>query len=261
MTGCAVAVAAETRAEQSAALKLGSRLDLPVQDLDHPTAEILLVVTAQRLELRQSGPGAPGPVFVDFVTGKAAHRRKYGGGRGIHLARAAGLKQGKTPSVLDATAGLGQDAFVLASLGCEVTLVEQSPVIAALLEDGLLRATQDTELADIVRRMHLVQADSREHLEALTPDQYPDTIYLDPMYPHKGKAALAKKEMQLFQRLLGKDQNGAELLLTARQAAMKRTVVKRPLKAPWLGNLKPDADIRSRNTRYDIYFPHKSSGI
>ncbi|MGL4894422.1 MAG: class I SAM-dependent methyltransferase, partial [Shewanella sp.] len=60
-------------------------------------------------------------IVVDFVTGAVAHRRKFGGGRGQSIAKAVGLKQGVTPKVVDGTAGLGRDAFVLASLGCTVT--------------------------------------------------------------------------------------------------------------------------------------------
>ncbi|WP_445775347.1 class I SAM-dependent methyltransferase, partial [Shewanella sp.] len=64
-------------------------------------------------------------INVDFVSGAVAHRRKFGGGRGQSIAKAVGLKQGVTPTVVDGTAGLGRDAFVLASLGCKVIMVER----------------------------------------------------------------------------------------------------------------------------------------
>src|SRR5688572_20080391 len=93
-----------------------------------------------RLSLIPTGKNAPGPIYADFLTGAAAHRRLHGGGRGQPIARAIGLKPGvKPPSVIDATAGLGRDAFVLACLGCEVTLLERSPTVAALLRDALER--------------------------------------------------------------------------------------------------------------------------
>ena len=95
---------------------------------------------------------------MDFVEGAVAHRRKFGGGRGQSIAKAVGLKSGAMPTVVDATAGLGRDAFVLASLGCKVTLIERSPVVAALLQDGLARAAQDPEIGPWVsERMHLLQ--------------------------------------------------------------------------------------------------------
>ena len=55
----------------------------------------------------------------DFVGGPVNHRLRFGGGRGQDLARAAGLKPGVNPHIVDATAGLGRDAFLLASLGGE----------------------------------------------------------------------------------------------------------------------------------------------
>src|SRR5690606_23122611 len=108
--------------------------------------------------------GAPGPVFADFVEGALAYRRLHGGGRGQPVARAVGLKPGIYPKVLDATAGLGRDAFVLAALGCEVVMLERSPIIAALLDDALARAALESEVAPIVARMTLIQADARQWL-------------------------------------------------------------------------------------------------
>lgn len=132
-------------------------------------------------------------IVVDFVTGAVAHRRKFGGGRGQSIAKAVGLKQGVMPSVVDGTAGLGRDAFVLASLGCTVTMVERHPVVAALLEDGLRRAYQDAEIGDWMReRMRLFHGSSLEALSKLA--QEVDVVYLDPMYPHRDKSALVKKK-------------------------------------------------------------------
>ena len=113
---------------------------------------------AQGLQLQQLGPDAPGPVRVDFVEGGAAHRRLYGGGSGQMIAKAVGVAQGVRPRVLDATAGLGKDGFVLASLGCEISLIERQPLIGALLEDGLARAAEDFEVAPIVARMRLLNS-------------------------------------------------------------------------------------------------------
>ena len=56
------------------------------------------------------------------------------------LAKAVGLKKGACPDVIDCTAGLGRDAFVLASLGCRVVMLERVTVVHALLNDGLAQA-------------------------------------------------------------------------------------------------------------------------
>lgn len=105
-----------------------------------------LVLTAERLELRKTDEPKLGAIYVDWVSGAVAHRRKFGGGKGQAIAKAAGLNKGVTPTVLDGTAGLGRDAFVLASLGCKVQMVERHPVVAALLDDGLMRAKLDAEI-------------------------------------------------------------------------------------------------------------------
>lgn len=109
--------------------------------LVHTEDSILaLVLTESRLELRKLDEVKLGAIAVDFVEGTMAHRRKFGGGRGEAVAKAVGIKGGYLPTVIDATAGLGRDAFVLAAIGCKVLLVERNPIVAALLEDGVNRA-------------------------------------------------------------------------------------------------------------------------
>ncbi len=212
---------------------------------------LLLTYQAGQLYISQAGKRAPGPVLVDFVTGKSAHRRQFGGGRGQPLARALGLKGGRAPSVIDATAGLGRDAFVVATLGCQVTLIERSQVIAALLEDGLQRAMKDEATVEIASRMRLLQGDAAQLIKA---QPRADVIYLDPMYPESSKKAQVKKEMQLFRHLVGPDLDSEALLEVALAHALKRVVVKRPAKAAPLDGPQPSADVSSPNTRYDLYF-------
>ncbi len=239
--------------QMAAAEKLAASLGLLVEALETSSTEFQLLKQDDHLELQQAGKGAPGAVHIDFIGGKSAHRRHFGGGRGQPLAKAIGLKHGKTPDVIDATAGLGRDAFVLASLGCSVRLVERSPIISVLLQDAFERALVDNEVAPIASRMQLIQMDARAFLLALAGDAWPDVVYLDPMYPHRNKSALVKKEMRIFRQLVGDDTDGAELLIAARAIALNRVVVKRPAKAPRLGDQQPTMVIKSPNTRYDVY--------
>jgi 16S rRNA (guanine1516-N2)-methyltransferase len=213
-----------------------------------------LFFDGERLTLREQGEKAAGPVYVDFIGGAVGHRLRFGGGRGQTIARAVGLKGGNNPSVVDATAGLGRDAFVLASLGCDVTMVERSAVIAALLEDGLRRASLDSEIGSwINQRMHLIHADAVQWMEQLTEEAFPEVVYLDPMFPHKQKSALVKKEMRLLQKLLGFDEHAGDLLEAALRIAGKRVVVKRPDYAPTLTERKPSMQIKGKKHRFDIY--------
>lgn len=165
---------------------------------------LALVLTEERLELRKLDEPKLGAIAVNFVDGTMAHRRKFGGGRGEAVAKAVGIKGDYLPTVIDATAGLGRDAFVLAAVGCKVLLVERNPIVAALLEDGLNRAYQDPEIGSFMQE-RMILADVR-NISQLEPQlNAADVVYLDPMYPHKQKSALVKKEMRVFQHLVGSD--------------------------------------------------------
>lgn len=215
-------------------------------------ADFALQLGAEGLQFVELGPQAPGAVRVDFVEGAVAHRRLFGGGTGQMIAKAVGVQPGVRPQVLDATAGLGRDAFVLASLGCSMTLIERQPLIAALLEDGLARARQSVEVAPIAAQMRLLQGNAIELLSAWT-DEAPQVIYLDPMFPHRDKSALVKKEMRLFRPLVGDDLDAPALLAAALALASHRVVVKRPRKAPCIEGAKPSYVLEGKSSRYDIY--------
>jgi len=187
---------------------------------------------------------------VDFSSGEMNFRRERGGGKNQAIGRAIGLKKLKAVKVLDATAGLGGDAFVLACLGCEIIMVERSPIIAALLKDGLKRGLLDENISGIIARMTLVNDEAKGYFSRL--QEKPGVIYLDPMYPHRKKSAKVKKEMQILQNLLGYVE-GDFLLKPALKVATKRVVVKRPKGAEFLENLAPSHSIESKKTRYDVY--------
>ena len=219
-------------------------------------SEFALQLGAHGLQFAELGAQAPGPIRVDFLEGAVAHRRQFGGGSGQMIAKAAGLQPGVRPSVLDATAGLGRDAFVLAQLGCPVTLIERQPLIAALLEDGLRRARADAEVGAIVARMRLLRGDAIEAMRAWEGEA-PQVIYLDPMFPHRDKSAQVKKEMRLFRPLAGADDDAPALLAAALALATHRVVVKRPRKAPAIAGATPGYALEGNSSRFDIY-PKKS---
>jgi 16S rRNA (guanine1516-N2)-methyltransferase len=211
----------------------------------------VLVYQQHSAFILQTGKSAPGPVSASFLQGKTTHRLMFGGGKGQMIAKAVGLNKGVNPIVLDATAGLAQDAFVLASLGCQVTMLERSPVVAELVAVALEEA-RSSEIADIVSRMNLLAVDAcawlREQTEAVA-----DVIYLDPMYPHRDKTALVKKEMRLFHTLVGETADDAQLLAAALEKARYRVVVKRPRKGETIAGRQPAHQIIGKSCRYDIY--------
>ncbi|SDK13660.1 class I SAM-dependent methyltransferase [Microbulbifer yueqingensis] len=263
-----LAVIAAAPQWQPAARELAQELDLPLltetepSRLEHPA---YVLRRGDALQLCATGRKAPGPVEVDFVSGAAAHRRKYGGGKGQQIAKAVGVRSGFYPRVVDATGGLGRDAFVLCSLGCEVLVLERNPIVRALLADGLRRlreaAEQDAELAPLAGRLQLADDvdDSAGWLAGQAPESIP-VVYLDPMFPPRGKSAKVKKEMVAFHQLVGSDEDADALLEPAYAACYYRTVVKRPRLAPWLAGKKPALSLEGKSGRFDIYTRHGVPG-
>ncbi len=197
-------------------------------------------------------------ISIDFAAGKTQHRRLHGGGKGQDIAKAVGLHKIQNPTVLDLTAGMGDDAFVLASLGAEVTMLERNTIVHALLDDALDRAklVVDAELEDILARLSLVKQSAMDYLETLNETELPDVIYFDPMFPIRNKTAQVKKEMQFFHDIVGDDEDSESVLLLTLTKAKKRIVVKRPRLAEKLTNtIEPAFQISGKSTRYDIYLP------
>ncbi len=194
-------------------------------------------------------------ISIDFLQGNMAHRKQFGGGRGQSIAKAIGLKSGvQAPQVLDATAGLARDAYVLASLSCRITMLEQSPVIAELVKDAIERALSQPDFQKIFTQgFTLINDDAVHYMQQLDSKNYPDVVYLDPMFPARKKSAQVKKDMQILQKLVAHHDNNAALLAAALQCARKRVVVKRPKGAPSLNDHQPSMTIESKKMRYDVY--------
>jgi 16S rRNA (guanine1516-N2)-methyltransferase len=259
-----LAIICNNPARQSQAESLAELLELPLlqaspAELSEPAQ--VLVFDELGVSLQSTGRKAAGPVSVDFSHGASDHRRKFGGGKGQMIAKAVGLKGKFRPHVLDATAGLGGDAFVLASLGCSMTLLERSPIVHTLLADGLQRgrdwaAGHDHELSAILTAMQLIHEDSLSYLVNLAEkdeEQRPDVIYLDPMFPERSKSAKVKKAMVAFHSVVGADADADGLLALALAGARYRVVVKRPTKAPFLADRTPSYQLQGKSSRFDIY--------
>ncbi len=222
--------------------------------------QYFLYLNNDRLELHSLKYKKQSAVCIDFLKGKTRHRRLYGGGKGQDLAKAIGIKKIPNATVIDATAGLGRDAFVLASIGCHVTLLERNPVIYSLLKNALERVyhSDDQQVKEICVRMRLINANASAYLLAQKKSDCADVIYLDPMFPSRKKSAKVKKEMSYFHDIVGEDEDSDGLLKLAIGCAGKRIVVKRPRLAKELAELKAQFSITGKSTRYDIYMPENS---
>jgi 16S rRNA (guanine1516-N2)-methyltransferase len=198
-------------------------------------------------------PVARSELVVDFVGGAVGHRFRSGGGRDHALLKATGVSKAQHPTVIDATAGLGRDSFLLATLGAKVTLLERSAEVHDLLLRGLetARATSE-QLAEIVGRMTLIHGDAREILPGLQAD----VVMVDPMHPPRRKTALVKKEMRLLRLLVGTDPDVSELMQAALASSCRRVVLKWPLRAdPIAGLRRPSYQIMGKTVRYDVFAP------
>ena len=190
-------------------------------------------------------------LICDFTGGAVRHRFRFGGGRGQALPRAVGMKDGNTPMVVDATAGLGRDAFLLASLGAAVVLIERSPEIHGLLKDAMARGSDaGGAVAEVIARMTLLHGDARDLLPTLSPE----VVLVDPMHPPRKKTALVKNEMRLIREIVGMDEDSVDLMKVALATARKRVVLKWPRRAdPMAGIGPPSHRITGKSTRYDVF--------
>jgi 16S rRNA (guanine1516-N2)-methyltransferase len=192
-----------------------------------------------------------GELHLDFIHDLKNYARKSHRGKNELIAKALGFQK-KGMSVFDATLGLGQDAWFLSQLGAKVVGCERSPQVFLLLKDALRRAKE----AGAENQMEIVFGDSAKVVTELK--NVPDAIYMDPMFPEKKKSALPRKEMRIFKKWVGEDQDAGALLKTCLQSGADRVVVKRPLKAE---PLLPQVVHRFAGTtvRYDLYSPRSQS--
>ena len=202
----------------------------------------------------------PDGLIVDFLTGATGYRRRHSFGRRQPLPRALGMhRKDADPNrfhIIDATAGLGRDAFLLASLGTHVTLLERNLTMFRLLQQAMARArAHDAQTAAIMDRMHLVHADARHYLSSRNPEY----VYLDPMHPQRTGSALVKKQLRQVRDLVGTDPDSGDLLRSALQVATKRVVLKWPLRAPAPPGIPaPSHQICGKTVRYDVFVRHRT---
>ena len=179
------------------------------------------------------------PLVIDL-----AHGRKLA--PDDDLVKALGRDKG-TVTVVDATAGIGRDATALRNAGFTVIAIERAPLVVELWNDALARHRPE--------RLRFVAGDAIAWLLAVagTADA-PDAVFVDPMYPHADRKALAQKEMRLLRAAAGDDLDAGALVAAACAAARLRVVVKRPKKAPALTTSLPLAHSwAGASTRLDLY--------
>lgn len=226
---------------------LASELSLPVTLTEEGDFAYLLIVNKEFLGLKKLHDKSK-PLIIDFLDKSLLYRTQHASIKKEALPRAMGLKMGHTPTILDATAGLGRDSFLLASLGFKVEMHERSPIVHALLKNGMTRA----QALPAIQNMHLIQEDTINWLKNCK--EKPDIIYLDPMFPERKKSALPKQNMLIFHDIVGEDLDASLLLEEAIACARIRVVVKRPRLATKISTtFAPSFSITGSSNRFDVY--------
>ena len=215
-----------------------------VWQLESPDHGHFLWWDQQGLHLKSADIDIRSSVHVDFVKGSQARRIKSVAGEA--LTRAVGCYKGMRPAIIDATAGLGGDMSVLANLGCQVLAFERHPLVAALLQDALRRA--EAAGFDWIDRVRLIYQDAAEVVASVSHG----VIYLDPMFPKERKASPALS-MQVLQTLEQTVIDSNLIFEAAMDSNAARIVVKRPLKAEYLGRCAPNSQVKAKTVRFDLY--------
>jgi 16S rRNA (guanine1516-N2)-methyltransferase len=190
------------------------------------------------------------PFFIDFNSSKINFRKKSNGKE--LLIRALDATKLNNPVIIDATAGLGNDSFIIASFGYKVNMVERSPIVNILLQNAIERGLNDKDIYSIIKNMNLINDESINVINNLPAD----IIYMDPMFDKKDNSALVKKEMRIFRDIVGNDDDAGKLFELALSKANYRVILKRPRKSPTINSIKPTYSLSGSACRFDVYSTH-----
>ncbi len=193
-----------------------------------------------------------------FNRGKIGYRLAINRWRQEPVVKICGALKNPRLRIIDCTAGLGQDALLLAQSGCTVLAFERIPEVAQQFILALKQAGTVSHLSAALTRIQVFSEDAipylEQHLSAV------DVVYCDPMFPHKSnRSAKSQGHMQELQRLAlpPTPEEAQRLLSAALNTATQRVVVKRPKSAPYLADQKPHHSHLYRSCRFDVYLHGK----
>ena len=247
-----IALCADPSVPPSHAQQLSESLNIPLIS-DPQGYHVFFNLTPNHLELiaLEEDGKKPCSLRVDFTTFKNLHRIKN-----PHkelLIQAIKIRKKIPCTVVDATGGLGRDAFLLAAAGCEVDVFEQNSFIGALLADGLKRAALTPQTAHIGNRIRLHIQNTVKHIGELPVA--PEVVYLDPMFPERAKSAKVKQNLRILRYIEGDQGKEQALFAAAWNIKPRKIVVKRPLKSIPLCEIPPTYTLKGKAIRFDVYIP------
>ncbi|MDG1899738.1 MAG: class I SAM-dependent methyltransferase [Phycisphaerales bacterium] len=251
----ALSIESRSPSRDQEAQTLSERLGLRMVDGRIGVDELRVVLIDDRIELWNSASRRKG-IRIDFSdidvrTGSGNLSKQQPISKAI--CGRQDRREGRRLSIIDATAGFGHDAFLLACMGHHVVAIERDPVIHLLLGDAHRRMLRDPDLSEAAGgRLRIEHGDSIDLLDDMDPV---DVVYLDPMFDPEGRSsALPKIRAQILRRIVPPSGSDIGLFESAIRRARKRVVVKRSAgDQPLIPD--PDLQISGKIVRYDIYLP------
>jgi 16S rRNA (guanine1516-N2)-methyltransferase len=148
----------------------------------------------------------------------------------------------KNSTLLDCTAGYGRDSYVLRSMGFNITMIENSPIMSLLLNDALKKLK--------LSNFKMYHGNSYDYLNH--SEKYYDYIYIDFMFDKLKKNSLSSKNDETLKLISFQENNKNNLIRLAIKKANSRVVVKEP-KYSLSNILKPEYTIKTKLLNFNIY--------
>ena len=145
-------------------------------------------------------------------------------------------------AILDCTAGFGRDSFLLDSMGHDVTMIENSPIVAMLLKNALRRSNNIN--------IKLFFGNAYDYMKH-SNEKY-DYIYIDFMFEKLKNKSLSSKNDEALKMISFNDNDKNKIIQLAQSVSNKKVIVKEPRNTV-SGILKPNYIIKTRLLKYNIY--------
>jgi len=223
----------KSRAFKKREIKVAEQLGLEV--LANPNDADFVILLDEKINLKcnhslysYNETKKPLPIYCDFLTHYKILKTKDRSESPAFLAVKMNKIDFKNSYILDATGGIGLDAFFFAYMGMNVVILERDPMIFTLLQDGYHRGMQFDGLKDILERMNIINISMEEYLENLGDSSKPNVIFLDPTYPStKGKfSPFIKTTLRIIRFLVGPSSSTSSLLDISKKYAIEKVVLK-----------------------------------
>jgi len=166
--------------------------------------------------------------------------------REAHLKKAIGYGGESSKRILDCTGGLGHDAFILALLGQNVTVIDKNKGLCILFELALESLPKTSYFLEAKERITIINDNSASFIDKLL--DY-DVVYIDPMFKDKGTAGRSGV-MSLISDYLDDFTDVSDILIRSK---FNRMVIKRQKQFKQSGNGSPSFILSGKSINFHIF--------